>query len=115
MEIQMTIGTTNLNDVHTSDLPVAIDYSTANGVPPIVCQVHEWVEIVLQNSSKILYKRSLTINKGTYDKSEYENYRKFREQIAKADNSKIVLTATEMKIFNGNADGSFKPEPAKTI
>ena len=50
------------------------------------------IEIVVQNPSKILYKRSLTINKGTYDKSEYENYRKFREQIAKADNSKIVLT-----------------------
>ena len=49
------------------------------------------IELVLVNPTKILYKRSLTINKGFYDKSEYENYRKFREQIAKADNSKIVL------------------------
>lgn len=49
------------------------------------------IELVLVNPTKILYKRSLIINKGFYDKSEYENYRKFREQIAKADNSKIVL------------------------
>lgn len=32
----------------------------------------------------------------------------------KTFNSKIVLTETEVKIYNGNADGSFKPEPAKT-
>jgi hypothetical protein len=49
------------------------------------------IELVLVNPTKILYKRSLIINKGFYDKSEYENYRKFREQIAKVDNSKIVL------------------------
>ncbi len=49
-------------------------------------------EITVVNPSKIIYKRSLLINKGLYEKSDYENYRKFREQIAKADNSKIVLT-----------------------
>ena len=50
------------------------------------------MEIVVVSPNKLLYKRSLLINKGFYDKSEYENYRKFREQIAKIDNSKIVLT-----------------------
>ncbi|MEC4004688.1 DUF3857 domain-containing protein [Flavobacterium sp. SUN052] len=50
------------------------------------------IELTILNPNKILYKRSLIINQGIYDKSEYENYRKFREQIAKADNSKIVLT-----------------------
>lgn len=49
------------------------------------------IEIVILSPNKLLYKRSLLVNKGFYDKSEYENYRKFREQIAKADNSKIVL------------------------
>ena len=49
-------------------------------------------EITIINESKILYKRSFLLNNGKYDKTEYENYRKFREQIAKADNCKIVLT-----------------------
>jgi Domain of Unknown Function with PDB structure (DUF3857) len=49
------------------------------------------IEFVLIGTTKILYKRLLTINKGFYDNIEYENYRKFREQIAKLDNSKIVL------------------------
>ncbi|WP_394759899.1 DUF3857 domain-containing protein [Flavobacterium sp.] len=49
-------------------------------------------EIIILNSQKIIYKRSLLVNKGVYQKEDYENYRKFREQIAKADNSKLVLT-----------------------
>ncbi len=49
-------------------------------------------EIIVVNPTKIIYKRSLLINKGNYDKKEYENFRKFAEQIAKADNSKILLT-----------------------
>ncbi|WP_395065984.1 DUF3857 domain-containing protein [Flavobacterium sp.] len=50
------------------------------------------MEVVVISSNKLLYKRSLLISKGIYDKVEYENYRKFREQIARADNSKIVIT-----------------------
>ncbi len=49
-------------------------------------------EIIVVNPTKIIYKRSLLIRKGNYDKTEYENFRKFVEQIAKADNSKILLT-----------------------
>ena len=49
-------------------------------------------EIVSESPTKLVYKRKLMINKGFYDKSEYENYRKFMEQIAKADTSKILLT-----------------------
>ncbi|MGV3697347.1 DUF3857 domain-containing protein [Flavobacterium sp.] len=41
---------------------------------------------------KLLCKRKLVIKKGVYDKSKYENYRKFRETIAKTDNSRIVIT-----------------------
>lgn len=49
------------------------------------------IDITIINSQKMLYKRSLLINKGLYDKSEYDNFRKFRELIAKADNSKIII------------------------
>ncbi|MES2545850.1 MAG: DUF3857 domain-containing protein [Bacteroidota bacterium] len=50
------------------------------------------MEIIVINAHKLLYKRSILINKGLFDKSEYDNFRKFRELIAKADNSKIVIT-----------------------
>lgn len=48
-------------------------------------------ELVVVSENKLRYKRSFLLNEGVYDKSEYENYRKFCEQIAKADNAKIVL------------------------
>ncbi len=39
----------------------------------------------------INFTRILVIKQGIYDKSEYENYRQFMEQITKHDNSKILL------------------------
>lgn len=50
------------------------------------------VEFIFKPNNKILYKRKLRIANGIYDKSEYEEYRKFKEQIAKNDNAKIVLS-----------------------
>jgi hypothetical protein len=50
------------------------------------------MELILVNPNTLLFKRSLLIKKGLYEKTEYENFRKFKEKIAKADNSKIVLT-----------------------
>jgi len=41
--------------------------------------------------TKMLYKRTLTINEGYYASNEYENYRLFRENIARNDNAKVVL------------------------
>jgi transglutaminase-like putative cysteine protease len=50
------------------------------------------IEFNTPSPNKIVCKRKLVIKKGFYDKSKYENYRKFRETIAKSDNSKIVIT-----------------------
>lgn len=50
------------------------------------------IEFITLNPNKIQCKRKLITKKGFYDKSKYENYRKFRETIAKTDNSKIVIT-----------------------
>lgn len=44
--------------------------------------------------TKLKYLRSITINQGSYSASEYEEYRKFREQIARNDNAKVVLAKT---------------------
>ncbi len=50
------------------------------------------IEFNTISPNKILCKRKLVIKKGFYDKSKYESYRKFRETIAKTDNSRIVIT-----------------------
>jgi transglutaminase-like putative cysteine protease len=49
------------------------------------------MELTKINEGKFIYKRSLLFNKGMYDKSEYDEFRAFNEQIARADNAKIVL------------------------
>jgi hypothetical protein len=48
-------------------------------------------EYIVLNENQLLYKRTFQTNSGYYDKSDYENFRKFREQVAKSDNAKIVL------------------------
>lgn len=48
-------------------------------------------EYIMVNPGQVLYKRSLLIKQGRYDSTEYENYRLFREKIARNDNAKIVL------------------------
>ncbi|MCL9806724.1 DUF3857 domain-containing protein [Flavobacterium amniphilum] len=48
-------------------------------------------EISVLDNGKIEYKRNLLIKKGIYTAAEYDEFRKFKEQIAKNDNSKILL------------------------
>ncbi|MBF6608513.1 MAG: DUF3857 domain-containing protein [Flavobacterium sp.] len=48
-------------------------------------------EFVMVNSTQVLYKRSLLMNPGIYSSAEYDNFRKFSEDIARAENSKMVI------------------------
>jgi len=48
-------------------------------------------EYEMIGTTKMLYKRTLQMNDGYYDSGEYENYRLFREKIARNDNAKVVL------------------------
>ncbi|WP_340065582.1 DUF3857 domain-containing protein [Ascidiimonas aurantiaca] len=41
------------------------------------------------------YYRDLLLKKGTYDKGDYDAYRKFKRTVAKTDNAKIVLIKTQ--------------------
>lgn len=52
-------------------------------------------ELAVVNESQLIYKRTFKANPGYYDKKEYENFRKFREMIAKNDNAKIVLVKNQ--------------------
>lgn len=49
-------------------------------------------EIIKKENNKLLYKRSMLLNKGKYSNKEYDEYRLFMEQVAKNDNAKIILT-----------------------
>lgn len=49
------------------------------------------VEYIIEKPDKLLYKRSLLIDKGLYSSDEYEKYRDFREKISRYDNAKVIL------------------------
>ena len=48
-------------------------------------------EYTMVGDNKLLYKRKLKIKEGTFFSEEYEDWRKFREIIAKYENAKTVL------------------------
>ena len=49
-------------------------------------------EIIKKDATHLVYKRTLSINKGFYPNTEYDQYRIFTEQISRNDNAKIILT-----------------------
>ncbi|QOG03571.1 DUF3857 domain-containing protein [Flavobacterium sp. MDT1-60] len=49
-------------------------------------------EIIKKENNKLLYKRSMLVNKGKYSNKEYDEYRLFMEQVSRNDNAKIILT-----------------------
>lgn len=52
-------------------------------------------EIIKKDNENLVYKRSLFIKKGLYQKNEYDEFRLFMEKIAKNDNSKTVLAKNQ--------------------
>jgi transglutaminase-like putative cysteine protease len=46
---------------------------------------------ISSDENHIIYKRQVVLFSGLYPSSEYEDYRKFKEQIAKYDNAKAIL------------------------
>ena len=48
-------------------------------------------ELIKLNETSFMYKRELHIKEGKYPKEDYAEYRKFRKNIRKFDNSKLIL------------------------
>lgn len=48
----------------------------------------------ISSDNTIICKRKLVIKEGFYESSKFESYRKFRETIAKTDNSKVIIAKT---------------------
>ncbi|MCO6161268.1 DUF3857 domain-containing protein [Flavobacterium sp. NRK F7] len=78
-EIEITLP----NDFEIEFLPEQIDLTTEFGTYSM--------SIEKKANNLLYYKRDLTIYSGDFPKDSYEAYRKFREQIAKNDNLKLVL------------------------
>lgn len=49
-------------------------------------------EIIKKDNFNLTYKRHFFLKKGSYSKSEYEEFRQYMEQISRNDNAKIILT-----------------------
>ena len=79
-------------DEITIDLPVGFTMEAKPENVTISDKFGEYkAEYIMVNPSRIIYKRSLIMSEGYFDSKEYENYRLFREKIARNDNAKIVL------------------------
>ncbi|MFL9843017.1 DUF3857 domain-containing protein [Flavobacterium rhizosphaerae] len=48
-------------------------------------------QYTLLSENQMLYRRTLFMNEGKYESNDYEDFRDFREKIARNDNAKVVL------------------------
>lgn len=64
-------------------IPAKISFSNKFG--------HYEFEVKITNEKQLLYTRTFSLNSGVYQKTEYEDYRLFLEQVEKNDQAKIVL------------------------
>ncbi len=79
-------------DEVTIDIPQGFAVEALPAVADIRSKFGEYrFEVSALSAQKLRYKRIFAIKGGRYEKSEYEEYRLFREQVARADNSKMVL------------------------
>lgn len=49
-------------------------------------------DIIKKDNNKLIYKRSILVNKGKYSNKEYDEFRLFMEQVSKNDNAKMIIT-----------------------
>lgn len=81
------------NDTFEIELPKAykIEFMPENTVIENEFGFYK-VEYVKKSETTILYKRTLKIKKSLLNNTQFESYRNFREQIARNDNAKVILT-----------------------
>lgn len=65
-------------------IPETIDLKTKFGA------YHFEIRYMPENNT-LSYKRKMTLNRGMYDKTEYDAFRKFMEDVSKFDNIKVLL------------------------
>jgi len=79
-------------DEYIINLPIGYKLETTMRVEEISSQFGIYkARLEIIDDTKIKYIRSLEINKGDFSKDDYEEYRNFIREVAKADKSSIVL------------------------
>jgi len=91
MPLEISMGFYDVDDVIVN-LPQGFTLEAKPENMSIADKFGEYkTEYEVISPTQIRYKRSLLLNEGFYASSEYENYRLFREKVARNDNAKIVL------------------------
>ena len=66
-----------------SEIPAPISLSTKFGTYEM--------KLNRKENGNLVYQRSLLIKKGLYSKDDYNEYRKFRKEVSRYDNIKLLL------------------------
>ena len=78
-------------DTYELTFPEGISIEALSEGQEITSKYGTYKTEISQEEHSITYKRTLTIFKGNYSKSEYKDFRSFYKKIARSDNSKMVL------------------------
>lgn len=81
----------NYEDEIIFELPATYKFDTLPSNQNISNEFGEYVYHLKREGQKLIYHRKILLKKGFYNPEKYENYRKFREQIARLENTKIIL------------------------
>lgn len=92
--IQISRGFFDLDDV-TIEIPKGYTVEAKPEKQQISSKFGEYsIEVIPVSENVFSVKRSLRINEGKFLKEDYESFRKFSEQIVRADSSKMVIVKT---------------------
>jgi transglutaminase-like putative cysteine protease len=81
----------NYEDEIVFELSAAYKFDTLPVDQNISNEFGEYIYSLKKEGQKLIYYRKILLKKGFYNPEKYENYRKFREQIARLENTKIIL------------------------
>lgn len=87
---EVSYGYTDEDEV-TFEIPSGYSVKNVPGMSIISNDFGNYRVEIINQQSKIIYKRIIKINEGIYNKELYDNYRNFRDEISKLENLKIIL------------------------
>lgn len=86
----ISYGITTLDEIEFT-IPNDFDLKTLPEKIVLTSKFGNYTVEIKKVNSKILYQRKFELNEGTYSNTDYEEFRKFNENINRNDNLKIVL------------------------
>ena len=78
-------------DEYEITLPNSLEVEAIMDPVSLINKFGEYTSSVEEAEGKLMYNRKFVLNKGTYPKEEYEDFRKFWIDVIKHDKSRIVL------------------------